>query len=134
VHLYRGLVQSIFRQERGNLDALIALELDDLPHLLVVDKGAVAGEFLLECFQQLLGIILLRQALKSSQGLPPIALLNTDMYIIRLRADVLTVSERITVLCKGIVRIEVLNAHAMGREIQMEWGDYKGRKEEEERE
>ena len=33
-------------EEVADLDALVALELDDLPHLLVVDEGAVAGEFL----------------------------------------------------------------------------------------
>jgi len=111
-----GLVDLVLDEERRDLGTLIALQLDNLAHLLVVDERAIASEFLLECLQQLLGIILLRQALERGQGLAAIPLLNTNMDVIRLRSDVLAVSERISFLCKGIERIEVLNAHAMGRE------------------
>jgi hypothetical protein len=47
VHLDSGLFNPVLGEERRDLDTLITLQLDDLPHLLVVDKGAVAGEFLL---------------------------------------------------------------------------------------
>lgn len=33
-------------EEVGDLDSLIALELDDLAHFLVVNEGSVAGKFL----------------------------------------------------------------------------------------
>ena len=46
MHLDRGAVDAVLDEEVADLDALVALELDDLPHLLVVDEGAVAGEFL----------------------------------------------------------------------------------------
>lgn len=36
-------------KEGRDLSALVALELDDLPHLLVVDERAVAGELLSRC-------------------------------------------------------------------------------------
>lgn len=46
VYLDGGLLDPILGQKRRDLDALITLQLDDLAHLLVVDEGAVAGEFL----------------------------------------------------------------------------------------
>jgi len=46
MQLDRALGNALFGQELGNLQALIALELDDLARLFVVDEGTVAGEFL----------------------------------------------------------------------------------------
>ena len=46
VHLDRGPRDSLFDKEVGNLGALVSLELDDLTGLFVVDKCAVASEFL----------------------------------------------------------------------------------------
>lgn len=40
------LVNAVLGEEIGDLESLIALELDDLAHLLILDKGAVAGKFL----------------------------------------------------------------------------------------
>jgi len=54
----------IVREEGGDLDTLVPLELDNLTHLLVVNKCAVAGKFLLEGFQEFLGIILFGQPLQ----------------------------------------------------------------------
>lgn len=47
VHFDSGLVDFVLDEERRDLGPLVALQLDDLAHLLVVDEGAVAGEFLL---------------------------------------------------------------------------------------
>ena len=54
--------------------ALIALELDHLSHLGVGDDGAIAGELLLDHFEDLLLVELLRQALDRGQCLATIAL------------------------------------------------------------
>jgi len=121
VHLDGGFVQSFFDKECGNLGALVSLKLDNLTHLVVVDKSAVAGEFLLECFQEFLGVILFWQALESGQSLTPITLLDTDMNIFGCGSNVCTVSERVPFVCKGIVGIEVLYAHAMNRKVTEWW-------------
>lgn len=46
VHLDGRLFNPVFDQEVRNLATLVTLKLDDLTHLLVVNKGAVAGKFL----------------------------------------------------------------------------------------
>jgi len=46
VHLDSRPLDSVLNQERGNLGALIALQLNDLAHLLVFNESAVASEFL----------------------------------------------------------------------------------------
>jgi hypothetical protein len=53
--------------------ALVALELDHLSHLGVGDDGAIAGELLLDHFEDLLLVELLGQALDRGQGLATIA-------------------------------------------------------------
>jgi hypothetical protein len=61
-------------QEILDILALIALELDHLSHLGVGDDGAIAGELLLDHFEDLLLVELLRQALNRGQCLATIAL------------------------------------------------------------
>jgi hypothetical protein len=61
-------------QELLHILALVALELDHLAHLRVVDDGAIAGEFLLDDLEDLLLVELLRQALDGGQCLATIAL------------------------------------------------------------
>jgi len=114
VHFDGGLRDLCLYEERKYLLSLITLKLDDLTGFHVVDDSAVAGEFLLESLQDLLGIILLGQSLQSGQGLPTVALLDTDVDIVVLRADVVGVTERIT-FGKRVNGVEVLHAHAMGR-------------------
>jgi len=63
MHLDRSSLNSILCQEGGNLGALISLKLDNLSHFLIVDKSAVASEFLFEGLEKLLGIILFGQTL-----------------------------------------------------------------------
>jgi hypothetical protein len=46
VNLDRRLRDALLDEERGDLLALVALELDDLPHLRVLDERAVARELL----------------------------------------------------------------------------------------
>jgi hypothetical protein len=48
-----------------------------------------------------LGSLTLGEPLQCGQGLSSVPLLNTDMDVIRLRADVL-VSSKVTLVCKGI--------------------------------
>lgn len=123
VYLDSRFFDAILNEEVGNLATLVSLELYDLTQLLVVNEGAVAGKFLLKGFEKFLRIVLFGQALQGGQGLPPIPLLNTDVDVICLRSNVLAVSERVSLVCKGIECIEVLHAHAMVREgSRTEWG------------
>jgi len=116
MYLDSRFFDAILDKKIGNFATLVSLELDDLTHLLVVNEGAIAGEFLLKSFEQFLRIVLFGQALQGGQGLSPIPLLDTNVDIVRLRSNVLAVSERISLVCKGIDCIEVLHAHAMVRE------------------
>jgi len=77
-------LQTLFLVGKKLLDilALIALELDHLAHLRVVDDGAIASELLLDDLEDLLLVELLRQALDRRQGLTTIALLNPYMDVI----------------------------------------------------
>ena len=63
----------LINQELLHILALISLELNHLAHLRVVDDGAIAGEFLLDHFEDLLLIEFLRQALHGGQSLATIA-------------------------------------------------------------
>ena len=60
-------------QEFLHIFALVALELDHLAHLRVVDDGAIAGELLLDHFEDLLLVELLGKALDCGQSLTTIA-------------------------------------------------------------
>jgi hypothetical protein len=59
--------------------ALVALQLDHLAHLRVGDDGAIAGELLLDHFEDLLLVEFLGEALHRRQGLAAIALCVTAM-------------------------------------------------------
>jgi len=48
MHLDGGFLQAILDEEGGDLGALVSLELDDLAHLLIIDKSTIASKFLLE--------------------------------------------------------------------------------------
>jgi hypothetical protein len=48
VQLNGVLRNALLREEFDNLKPLITLQLDDLTHFLVVDKGAVASKLLCE--------------------------------------------------------------------------------------
>jgi hypothetical protein len=79
-----------------------------------------------------LALLTFGQALQSGQGLSPIPLLDANVDVVCLRSNVLAVSERISLVCKGIYSgcqmrtidkpggnrvltecVEVLHAHAM---------------------
>lgn len=60
-------------QEFLHILALVALELDHLAHLRVVDDGAIASELLLDNLEDLFLVELLWQALHRGQGLTTIA-------------------------------------------------------------
>jgi len=112
MHLDGTLGDAFFSEERRDLDSLVPLELNHLAELLVVDECAVAGKFLLKRLQELLGVILFRQALQCGQRLPSVPLLDTDVDVVLLGADV--VSDGITFVRERVVGCEVLNAHATG--------------------
>lgn len=112
VHLDGGPGDTFFSKEGEYLGPLITLELDDLAHLFVLDEGAVAGEFLLECLQELLSVVLLWQALQRRQRFTPIPLLDTDMDVIRLRPDIQACAKRVGLVGERVKGGKVLHAHA----------------------
>lgn len=69
-------------EELLNILALIALELDHLPHLSVDDDGAIASKFLLDDLEDFLLVELLGKTLNSRQSLTTIALLDTNVYVV----------------------------------------------------
>jgi len=114
VDLDSRLLQAVLNEERSDLGALVALELDDLAHFLVVDERSVAGEFLLERLEELLGVVFLGQALERRQRLPSITLLDTNVDVLGGGPNVgAAVPEEVPFVGKGIVRVEVLYAHAI---------------------
>ena len=46
MNLDGGLRKAFVDQERGDLQSLVALELDNLASLLIINEGTVAGKFL----------------------------------------------------------------------------------------
>jgi hypothetical protein len=68
--------QSLFLVDKELLHdiALVALQLNHVTSLFIVDDGAVAGELLLDDLEDLLQIELGRNTLDGSQGLASIAL------------------------------------------------------------
>ena len=61
---------------------MISLQLDDFSHLTVGYNGTIAGELLLDHFEDLLLVKLLRKTLDCGQSLATISLLDTDMDVI----------------------------------------------------
>ena len=60
VDLDCGPLYAVLDEESRDLCTLVALELDNLTHLLVLDESSVAGKLFLECLQDLLLVILCR--------------------------------------------------------------------------
>jgi len=112
VQLDRRARDAFLDEEVADLCALITLKLDNLASFLVIDKGTIAGEFLLECLQEFLGIIFGWQSLQSGQSLPSVSLLNTNVDVVLLRTNVLVASKRISLVSKRIEGVEILYAHA----------------------
>ena len=80
VHLDRvRLGELVLDDEFLELLALVALQLDHLPHLLVVDDGAVAVHALLARLEHLLHVDLGVEALDRRDALAPVALLDADV-------------------------------------------------------
>jgi hypothetical protein len=61
--------------------ALIALELDHVASLVIVDDGAVAGELLLDDLEDLFEVELGWDTLDGGQGFTTITLLDTDVDV-----------------------------------------------------
>jgi len=89
--------------------SLVALKLDHVAGLFIVDYGAIAGELLLNDLEDLLEVELGWNALDGGQGLAAIALLNAyvDIRLGRLLSRFSSIL--ILRIRKGIERFEVLN-------------------------
>ena len=72
-------------QEFLHILALVALELDHLAHLGVVDDGAIAGELLLDHLEDLLLVELLWEPLHRRQCLATIALCTSHVSFVSER-------------------------------------------------
>ncbi len=66
-------------QELLGLDTMISLQLDDFTHIIILDDVSIAGEFLLEGFEDTLLVQIGWDALDSGQGLSSISLLDTNV-------------------------------------------------------
>lgn len=110
--LDRILLDALFCQELKNLGTLIPLKLDDSPHILVLNQSSIACELLLELFKNLLIVVFFGEALKRSQRLSSISLLDANMNISLFGA--IGLLEIVVVGVKGIgLTCEVLDAHTM---------------------
>jgi len=98
------LVASFIGKEVHNLCAMIALKLDHLPHVLILNDGAIASIFLLESFQESFRIVLFGQPLDSRQGLATVALLDANMDVILGLSITNVVGER-------IINLEIFDGH-----------------------
>jgi len=112
VNLNCVLGETLLNKEVQNLGALVSLKLNNLSCFFVFYECAVASEFLLEGFQELLGIILLGQALQSRESLPSVSLLNTDVDVVLLGPNVLCGADRVSLVCEGVESSKVLHVHA----------------------
>jgi len=93
------LGDTLLSYEVLNLDPLVALELDDLASLLILDEGTIASEFLLERLEELLAVVLFGETLQGRQCLAAISLLDTDMDVILLGSYFL-ITELLSFVCK----------------------------------
>jgi hypothetical protein len=90
--------------------ALVALELDHLTHLCIVDDCSIAGELLLDHLENLLLVKLLRKTLNGGQSLTTITLLDAYMDVI-LR---LLYFSYVVNIDEGVVGLEVFDGHKLG--------------------
>lgn len=73
------LAHLFVNQDLADAGAMIALQLDDISELRVLNHSSVAGKLLLEGLEDLVQIHRLWDPLDRSQGLAAIALLNTKI-------------------------------------------------------
>lgn len=73
----------LIRHEILHIFALVSLQLNHLSHLRVGDDGAIAGELLLDHFEDLLLVEFLGQALDRRQGFATIALCGVGVSLAR---------------------------------------------------
>merc|ERR1719186_1118582 len=66
-------------EELTNVFTLVALKLQDFSIFGVLHHGSIAGKFLLTSSHDFLEVVLGGQTLHSSQGFPPVPLLNSDV-------------------------------------------------------
>jgi len=93
-------------EELTNIVSLVALKLDDLSVLGMLDDGAVTGEILLACPDYLLFIKVIRNSLHGCEGLATVTLLDTNVNQAVLHALIIA-SDGVR---KRIKCLEVLDA------------------------
>jgi len=98
-------------EEILNVFTLVALELDHLSHLSVVDDGAIASELLLDDLENLLLVKLLWETLDSGQSLTTITLLNAYMDVILC---LFGFSGVLVGFGEGVVGLEIFDGHKLG--------------------
>jgi len=96
----------LVNEEFLNILALIALELDHLSHLSVIDDGAIAGKLFLDDLENLLLIEFLRKTLNGGQGFTTIALLNTNVDIV---LGLFGITSILVGFGEGVVGLEVFD-------------------------
>ena len=95
-------------QELADLGSLVALQLDDLAHLVVLDHVAVAAKVLPQDLQDALEVVLLGDALHGGQRFSAVSLLDTDVDVVGGGGFV------VAGVSKGVERLEVFDRHGGG--------------------
>lgn len=74
------LAHGTINEELGDLLTMVTLELDNIhPAILVLDNTAITGKILLENFQDLLRVNILRETFNGGQSFTSITLMQTDI-------------------------------------------------------
>ena len=75
----------------------------------------------------------LGQALQSSQSLPTVPLLDTDVDVVLLGPNLFSVFERVSLVCEGVYKaqtrhVSVMHLESMGNGVRPKDGAYTDRK------
>jgi hypothetical protein len=93
--MFAHLIFAFIGKKVHHLSAMVSLKLNHLPHVLILNDGAIACIFLFESFEKSLRTVILWQPLDSRQRLATVALLNTNMDVILGLGITNVVGERI---------------------------------------
>merc|ERR1719186_1514452 len=94
-------------EELTNVFTLIALKLQDFSIFGVLHHRSIAGKFLLTGSHDFLEVVLGGQTLHSSQGFPPVPLLNSDVNQSILNSLVISLGS----ISERIKSLQIFNGH-----------------------
>lgn len=101
----------LVNEEIHDLLALVALELDHLAGLFIIDLVAIASEFLPEEGENLAGVKFSRKTSNRGQRLATISLLNTNMDMV---LDLFDITGVVVGFGEGVEGLEIFDGHKLG--------------------